>query len=257
MKLNRKIIALTTIVLVATFLTGTVVGVRAPEDNPLDELWDAIFGIQDDVEDLQAQIDLQAQVDELEADVIALQAQIGFLSDPWIEGRPGPQGEQGLQGEQGPTGSQGPQGEPGPQGEQGPEGPMGIVPHASSWKFDTVSQTEDFTSWHNIDDDHNVTITLEEDSHVIILYSMQYNTNPIGTYMYLGPSIEGTSSYDANPPAYLFVTSGDEGSLSCHFFRDLPTGEYTIHMQWYGSPDTLEFEAYFRALTVFAIPNTS
>ena len=62
------------IVLIATFLTGTVSGVRAPEDSPIDELWDAIFGIQNDVEDLQAQMDLQAQIDDLEAEVIELQA---------------------------------------------------------------------------------------------------------------------------------------------------------------------------------------
>jgi len=56
MKPKRKIIALTSLTLVLTFLVGTVV-LAAPKGGPIQELWETIFGIQDDMENLQAQVD--------------------------------------------------------------------------------------------------------------------------------------------------------------------------------------------------------
>jgi len=97
---------------------------------PFQELWQAIFGIQEDMEDLQDQIDLQAQIANLQAEIAELQAQMAFLEDPWIEGPLGPQGEQGPQGVQGPQGEQGPQGVQGP---QGIPGGFGAPDYDSGW----------------------------------------------------------------------------------------------------------------------------
>jgi hypothetical protein len=105
MKLNRKIVALISVIMVTSFFFGTAVFAAAPEGNVLDELWGAIFGIQDEVDYLQDQVDLQAQITELQLAIVELQAQKGFLSDPWIDGRPGPQGETGPQGPSGGFGA--------------------------------------------------------------------------------------------------------------------------------------------------------
>ncbi|MCK4477541.1 hypothetical protein KAU88_03310 [Candidatus Bathyarchaeota archaeon] len=97
MKLNKKIVTLTSVIAIISFLIGTALVAAGPED-PLTEMWEAIFGIQDDVEDLQTQIDLQAQIADLQSEVDVLKAQMEFLEDPWIVGPPGPQGETGPQG---------------------------------------------------------------------------------------------------------------------------------------------------------------
>jgi hypothetical protein len=56
MKLKNKLLALSSLTLVLTFLFGSVV-LAAPPSSPFQELWDTIFGIQNDVENLQNQID--------------------------------------------------------------------------------------------------------------------------------------------------------------------------------------------------------
>lgn len=122
MKIRRKTIAFLSIAIIIAFLLGSIATVAAPEDAGLEALWAAIFGIEEDVEDLQTQVDYQAQIDELAVEVGYLRGVLDLLEDPWIQGPPGPQGETGPQGEQGLAG---PQGEQGPQGLQGLPGEPG------------------------------------------------------------------------------------------------------------------------------------
>jgi hypothetical protein len=121
MNIKRKTIAIISVVVIASFLFGSIASAATPEGEGLDALWDAIFGIQDDVEELQGQSDLEARVSYLEG-------QFDMLPDTWLQGPPGPQGEQGetgLQGEVGPQGEQGPEGPEGPQGPPGEQGEPG------------------------------------------------------------------------------------------------------------------------------------
>lgn len=156
MKLNRKIVALVSVIMVTSFFFGTAVFAAAPEGSVLDELWDAIFGIQDDVEDLQEEVDLQAQITALTAEVAVLQGQMSLLTDPWIEGQPGPRGYNGSQGEQGPEGPEGPQGDIGP---IGPSGGFGAPDYDSGWTTLTAG------SWTGFSD-----YTLETDDCIVYLY---------------------------------------------------------------------------------------
>ena len=70
--MKKKIVALISVILITSFLLGSSVTAcpiygRLPKGNPFQELWEAIFGVQDDVANLQAQVaDLQAQIDALE-----------------------------------------------------------------------------------------------------------------------------------------------------------------------------------------------
>ena len=83
MKNKRKIVTLTSLILVVSFLSVTVV-TAAPRGGPLEELWNAIFGLQDDMDQVFNSVfedidNLQTQIDEIEL-------------------LPGPQGEQGEPG---------------------------------------------------------------------------------------------------------------------------------------------------------------
>jgi len=98
MKLNKKVVALTSAIAIISFLIGTALVAAGSEDSPLKEIWETIFGIQGDVQDLQTQVDLQAQIADLQSEVDVLKAQMEFLEDPWIVGPQGPQGETGPQG---------------------------------------------------------------------------------------------------------------------------------------------------------------
>jgi hypothetical protein len=102
---------------------------------PFDEIWDAIFGLQEDMEEIQSTLDLYALIATLEARIVNLETNVGALQFvPGPQGITGPQGATGLTGQEGPTGpmgSQGPEGPPGPatpgpQGEKGDTGDQGI-----------------------------------------------------------------------------------------------------------------------------------
>ena len=102
---------------------------------PFDEIWEAIFGVQEDIEDIQTTLDLHALIATLEARIVNLETNLGALEFvPGPQGITGPQGSTGLTGQEGPTGpmgSQGPEGHrgaigpPGPAGEMGPRGETG------------------------------------------------------------------------------------------------------------------------------------
>jgi len=117
MSKKRRIAVFVSTTFVCFLLIGGVFAAAGVDPvSSLSEVWDAIFGIQEDIEDLETEIDYLAKIDELQSQIDILTGQIGFLSDPWIQGPPGPQGETGAtgpQGETGATGPQGPQGEPG------------------------------------------------------------------------------------------------------------------------------------------------
>jgi len=83
MKGKQLLIAASIVMVVSLLFGGLVAG--KDESSPLALLWDAIFGLQDNVVDLQDQIDT-------------------------IELTPEPTGPPGPTGEQGPTGPQGEQG---------------------------------------------------------------------------------------------------------------------------------------------------
>jgi hypothetical protein len=62
-RLNRKYVVVAAVIVLASFLFGTMAA-AAPSGRPFEDIWNAIFGIQDDVESLEA------QVDELEASIL-------------------------------------------------------------------------------------------------------------------------------------------------------------------------------------------
>jgi hypothetical protein len=72
-RVNRKIMVLISVVIIASLLLGSSVTAcpicwHPPRVNSFQALWNAIFGVQDDVANLQAQVaDLQAQIDALES----------------------------------------------------------------------------------------------------------------------------------------------------------------------------------------------
>jgi hypothetical protein len=166
MKLSRKYVVLTVTLVIASFLVGTGV-VAAATGTPFDEIWKAIFGIQEDVEDLKTQLDLQAQIAALEAQTALLKAKLDLLTDPWIEGPPGATGATGATGPKGATGDQGPQGEQGiqgVQGEKGETGPQGSPGGLTSPDFDS--------GWRSIDQGQTIALNhnLGTDKVLIFLY---------------------------------------------------------------------------------------
>jgi hypothetical protein len=70
--MKKKIVALISVILIASFLFGSSVTAcpiygRLPMKYSFQAVWEAIFGVQDDVANLQAQVaDLQAQIDAFE-----------------------------------------------------------------------------------------------------------------------------------------------------------------------------------------------
>lgn len=82
--------------------------------NEIGEIWDALFGLQDQVDNI-----------ELLPGPPGPQGPQGEPGPEGPPGPPGPQGEPGLEGPPGPTGESGPAGPPGPEGPPGPPGPPG------------------------------------------------------------------------------------------------------------------------------------
>jgi hypothetical protein len=112
LKIKRKYVIIISTILVATLLVSSVLA--AVPEGGFEELWAALTGVQEDVEELQTQVDLQAQIDELEAEVEALTILSGtnrelldFLEEQWIPGPEGPEGPPGPQGEKGDKGDTG------------------------------------------------------------------------------------------------------------------------------------------------------
>lgn len=192
MKFSRKYVVLTVTLVIASFLAGTVV-VAAATGTPFDDIWKAIFGIQEDVKDLKTQLNLQAQIATLQAQMAGLKAKLDLLTDPWIEGPPGatgPAGPKGETGEQGPKGEQGIQGQKGETGPQGPPGGLGSPDFDSGWT--SISPGQVITLNHN----------LGTDNVLIFLYG-----RPVGGLphiQYLGGESYATLGVESNLGAYWF-----------------------------------------------------
>ena len=120
----------------------------------------------------QNEVYLQTQIDQLEAQVVALNNLINNIT--LTPGPAGPQGEQGLSGDKGDTGDTGPKGDT---GDTGPQGPPGLdstaiqtlrasEPHIevnSEGKFDvtySVESSENLSDWST---EFNVNATLDPD----------------------------------------------------------------------------------------------
>jgi hypothetical protein len=106
-----KLAPLTLGLAVAVLVLLGMTRVVGAADNPFEALWNAIFG-------------LEAQIETIEL-TPGPQGPEGPQGEPGPQGPRGEQGLQGIQGFQGDTGPQGPQGEPGPQGLQGIQGEIG------------------------------------------------------------------------------------------------------------------------------------
>lgn len=256
MKLNKRVIALASVIMIISFLLGTVVVAVAPEDSGLDAIWEAIFGIEEDVEDLQTQVDYQAQINELEVEVAELRSVLELLDDPWIPGPPGMQGETGPQGPQGPQGNTGPQGPQGVQGPTGPQGPMGSIPTGFAMEASLHSQsTGGSLEWFDVAD-MEVTVTLEEQSYLMIYLSIEARPTPSDSYILYRATVNDTIAY---PMWFLYyhpaIAAGQYNTFSCHFTAGMkPAGTYTIQIEWRGHTTTTVMDAVQRLVTVIAIP---
>ena len=96
MNINRKMIAFMCVIMIGSFLLGNIAVVAAPDvTGGLEDLWNAIWGIEEDVADLQIESQLELRIEELEVEVAELRGVLDLLDDPWIYGPAGPKGEEG------------------------------------------------------------------------------------------------------------------------------------------------------------------
>jgi hypothetical protein len=111
-KSRKKYIILATAIIIS-FLIGSFVTAAPSDDSTLlDEIWNKIFDIEEDVEDLQNQLLFMEMIDNLEDRIEILESNTGT---------PGPEGPQG------------PEGPEGPQGPEGPPGDLGLPAYDSGW----------------------------------------------------------------------------------------------------------------------------
>jgi hypothetical protein len=206
MKIKKTRTILVSLIIVSTLLFGTLIVAAAPEGvtDPFQELWNAIFGIREDVADLQDDVDYLGRIAELQSQVDTLQAKVDLIDDPWIQGPPG---ETGPQGPEGPRGDPGPIGPSGPPGETGPQGPAGGF------------ETPDYDSgWRPISPGYSITISdysLEADDCFVYVYgrfesqmhpgSWEYHQNFLGGERYLATTnnVEGLQWFSEDISEYV------------------------------------------------------
>jgi len=182
MEKSKKNYIILTAIIVVSIMIGSFV-IAAPPTNgnsALSDLWNRIFGIEEDVEDLQNQLFLMAMIDDLEDRIEDLEDDSGT----------------GTQGPPGPTGPTGPAGPEGTNWLQNPEYDSGwvsagtgstIIPHLLGTqelfvyilgRYDSLTHqvrfgTDKFEfegdfkewgmSWQTIDDDTlNIYVQLDE-----------------------------------------------------------------------------------------------
>jgi hypothetical protein len=164
MKKKKRRTILVSLIIVSTLLFGTLIVAAAPEGvtDPFEELWNAIFGIREDVADLQDDVDYLGRIAELQSQVDTLQAKVDLIDDPWI---------------------QGPQGETGPQGDTGPQGPAGGF------------ETPDYDSgWRPVSPGSSITISdysLEADDCFVYVYGRFESQMHPGSWVYHQYSLGG------------------------------------------------------------------
>jgi len=163
---------------------------------------------------------------------------------------------QGPKGDKGDTGEQGPQGL---QGEQGPQGPQGLPSvFASKAANDSISTTEtvEYTDVSNM----SVTLTLSEESDVLILFSCEAYPDydeQILIRALVGETIASPGEIYLTPIVYDYSETDIYllwwGSYTYHFHQpSVSPGTYTIKIQWIVSGGFGEIG--FRTLTAMALP---
>ncbi len=105
------------LVLAVLVLAGSIRVTHATSANPFEELWNAVAGLQSQIDTIELTPGPQGPQGE--------QGPQGLPGEPGLTGPQGPAGADGAQGPQGIQGPVGPQGPQGLQGIQGPPGPAG------------------------------------------------------------------------------------------------------------------------------------
>lgn len=240
MDTKKRNVIIITVVTIAIIFVGIVTAAPVEGDSLFDELWEAISGIEDDVEDLQTEVDLHAEIEYLRGIVEALQAQVNsFPNWPCLIGPDGPEGP------------------------PGPQGPMGSIPHASSYGNTAytldLDPSDDPVPISNL----RVTLTTMAECHIVILCTVEYSTTPQGVPVDLQVNIEQIeSSIPATPANYRCInpSAASQGTASVHFFKEnLPAGTYDFEVLVDNNPGPIGgaiLEIGHRAITVFAIPPT-
>ena len=198
MMTRKKTIGLVLICL----LTVGIASVYAQEGKPfegLNELWNAIFGVQEDIEDIQATLALHFEIADLRARVAALEALPPGGGTPGEPGPAGPKGDTGDTGLQGIEGIQGIQGIQGETGDTGPIGPIGSglgpLIHDSEWNSITKGETLTICT---LDDPDNVLVymigsTGSGGSHIMyygsFMYQASYGLSQQGAYWFISDGV--------------------------------------------------------------------
>ena len=147
--MSRKEIGIVVTVIIA--MTSISFAFAGKGGVPFDEIWEAIFGIQEDVDDIQSTLYLHLEIAELEARLTTLeQTGGGTQGPPGPEGDEGPEGPEGPPGEKGDTGDTGATGAKGDKGDTGDQGPPGLLSpdYNSGWSTMNPSSTVSFP--HNL-----------------------------------------------------------------------------------------------------------
>ncbi len=245
MEKSKKNYAILTAIIIVSLMIGSFVISAQPEEDPLSDLWNQIFGIEEDVEDLQTQYEIHAEVEYLRGVVETLQEQVNNFPYCGIEGPEGPMGPEGLpgptggppgpSGPEGPTGPEGPQGPtggpPGPEGPTGPAGVNGVVTDYFSFYGTTAHYTDKYTLSSG---DSTLLLTIRLYDHVDLAN--------YPNYVLRVKISKGTSSYHLTYDAsqYMYTHIGVEQMMISEIIKfDRGAGEYNVDIHIDGGPDSL------------------
>ena len=203
---------------------------------PFDEIWEAIFGVQEEVADMQSILDLHVQIATLSAHVQQLQSQYDILQSyvdtiELIPGPLGPAGETGPQGPQGETGETGPTGSTGPEGPEGPIGPIGATGALIDPDYDS--------GWLDIKQDQVISLELgynyKWNAFVYVLGLGEFGTDTIATVhqAFLGGEIIGEVFTTSQVGLTWGMTKEEKGDvIIVHRCADDPFWEYVRVIVW-------------------------
>lgn len=212
MRMSRKEIGLVVTVIIA--LTGVSYAFAGPDAVPFDEIWEAIFGIQEDVEAIQSTFDLHMEIAELHAIVDSLESRLTVLE--LVPGPPGPEGDEGPEGPEGPPGEKGDTGDTGATGAKGDKGNTGATgpPGSNGAKGDQGPPgllDPDFDSgWTAISAGTPISLNPGFDMDNTFVYM-------VGRITYLSPEGDYTkihqSAYGGDSPYGIFWYTGVSGNI--------------------------------------------
>ena len=159
-----------------------------------------------------------------------------------------------VQGPKGDRGDTGPQGEQGLQGPRGPAGPAGEIPYNATY-YDpppVPAYAPVPTHWEDMGSIQNVSITLNKNSQLLIVFSAEARVPVLGKNVYVRAMVNETVAF----PGDVILTSSEEHGV-CSFVFYLPNvgaGTYTVKMQWKAYEDFIYLLASEQTLTVVALP---